>query len=125
MWHPTKVHLNAANKKQWNIFLAKDISKDGAKSFVVFETFNDMMNTIKTTKRPNLYEIIPNEKTPVYLYFDLDRPKSLNEQLDDAMIINTFLDTLTTFLSKVYNIKIQFVIGENDAPLFCCALCAV
>jgi hypothetical protein len=110
-WHSTKVHLNAANKKNWGIFLSKDVSKDGAKNFAMFETFDGMMFVAKKTN--NVYEIVPNDTTQVYLYFDLDRPKDPSCNWSNEEVIHAFLDNLTIFLGDVYDINIQFVIGEN------------
>lgn len=110
-WHATKVHLNSANKQKWDIFLSKDVSKEGAKHFAVFQSFKDMIACAKTTE--NVYEVIPNDNSQVYMYFDLDRPKDPAFTLTDNEMVDAFLENLGIFLNKVYNISIQFVIGEN------------
>lgn len=83
-WHRTKVSLQSSNNN--GVYIAKDVHTCGAKNFRGFDTLDEMVSFVTTSRYQHLYEVTHN--SPVFVHFDVDRPSTAAHSELDIFIVH-------------------------------------
>lgn len=112
-WFALKAHM--INPGHFQLSRDKDV-KSGAKEFTSFTNHSDMIKCLNVNKNRSLYEILVNKTDPCFMYFDIDIDFDLDipdvQQKTEA-IIGVFCTTLSTFLYKMHDLKVEWIEGDN------------